>query len=269
MENFVREYPEQIANSVDMNSTNQTIHIYDGTFKLVKDDMTIDVNGKIWFDWTPRIGAKFSGSVDNVNFALNQFDREEGEIKLFIDDLEFGNCYISRTHYSETTEIEGGMSGVSIKGDRSIPVKKIKFSIPNLREFFGDITEIKNENSILASRNRLVFDNENLTITIDKKPEYSQLSDLLESEGGYILLYSGELVSKKGGLTATESREIFECFYNFITFLNGRSCSPVFIQGVHEDEVVWYDYTGYLTDSYKSVWYSDNSCGSLPYSPRQ
>jgi hypothetical protein len=47
----------------------------------------------------------------------------------------------------------------------------------------------------------------------------------------------------------------------YLSFLNGRRTSALFIQGIYEEEIIWCDYTNYVVDSYKYVfsWTQEHS----------
>jgi len=75
----------------------------------------------------------------------------------------------------------------------------------------------------------------------------------LATVGGFDILYAGRIEKKRGHITHSELREFITCLSYFLSFLNGRRCCPVIFKGIHEDETIWTDYSGYLTDIFKSV----------------
>ncbi len=89
------------------------------------------------------------------------------------------------------------MSGITILGDGTIPVNKISFSIPNLRELWGVQVKSISESSCTTSMNRIRLEDENFLITIDKCIDYKERIKSLQEKGGYLILYAGELTTKK------------------------------------------------------------------------
>jgi hypothetical protein len=79
------------------------------------------------------------------------------------------------------------------------------------------------------------------------------MNEDLSRRSGYMILYNGEFRSKKGPISYSDLQEPFHAFSMFLTFLNGRRCSPFFKQGVHNEEVLWTDYKGYSINQYKYV----------------
>ena len=121
------------------------------------------------------------------------------------------------------------------------------------------------DNNVSVSKGRLLFENDKYIITLDKSNKYKNLSDELEENGGYILLYSGELKSKKGPIKFEESKDIFHCLNTFLTFLNGRRTSALFMSGIFENKTMWCDYTNYFVDTFKNVtsWPQNHSISKL------
>ena len=149
--------------------------------------------------------------------------------------------------------MEGLVSEEAVKGDKSITVSKVIFAVPNLRDFFGLPVKKINDTGIKLSRSRLRFENENYIIVLDKSNEYKNLKKSLRFKGRYVLLYSGEIIKKKGNINFEKLQKLFSCFSTFLSFLNGRRCSPLFRQGIFNSRIIWCDYTSYLTDQYKYV----------------
>ncbi|RDC64028.1 hypothetical protein [Adhaeribacter pallidiroseus] len=109
------------------------------------------------------------------------------------------------------------------------------------------------EESDRISSTRLTFENDEYLINIDKRRNYEEQRKNLKNKGGFFLLYSGELTKKKGPINLKELKDVFRCFSNFLWFLNGRRCSPLFIQGIVQDNTVWTDYSRNLVDQYKYI----------------
>src|SRR5215210_2999393 len=93
--------------------------------------------------------------------------------------------------------------------------------------------------------NRISLENEKYIIHIDKREDYKELQNQLKIEGGFITLYSCNLLKKKGSFSYTEVSSIDKRLYFFLSFLNGRRISPVFLKGMVGEEIMWQEYFSY------------------------
>lgn len=255
IEDFQNNMPEINESIVEMKVANSQIIIYEGEYIIKYPENEVKIIGKVYFDWFPNFGTYFCGKplIDDRK-AFDLFQVKSFEI--IIDGLKFGDAFITRTNIqSINAEINfiGVLSQQAIFGDKSIPVNLIKFSVPNLREFRGLPVKKQTAKSITTSMNRLVLENDNFLITLDKLNNYNDLKKSLEENGGYVVLYAGEIKNKKGSMTFESVKDTFHCLDTFLTFLNGRRTSALFMTGIHDEEKIWSDYTDYYVDAYKSV----------------
>lgn len=252
-----KNVPEINPLSVEMTQANASIKIYDGVFILKNGTKEIKVDGNITFDWFPNSGAHFYGKPVQDTQEFYQITNGLNSFTIIIDGFEFGKGFITNTNFGNFKNdcfIKGTSSQEAVLGDKSISVNKILFSIPNLREFYGFPVKSITEKNFSTSRSRLILEDDNYIITIDKCQDYKNRKNSLDEKGGYIILYAGELSPKKGSLSHSDTKEIFHCLDTFLSFLNGRRTSALFIKGIHDDGVVWCDYTDYFTDPHKSVY---------------
>ncbi|RAR50890.1 hypothetical protein [Flavobacterium lacus] len=256
LEDYKNNIPEINESIVEMEKANSQIVIYEGEYVIKYADNEIKIVGKVYFDWFPNFGTYFSGKpLIDVDKAYDLFHKVK-MFEIIIDDLKFGDAFITRTNIQSLNgEINfiGVLSQQAIFGDKSIPVKTIRFSVPNLREFYGLPVKKQTVENISHFSGRLILENNNFLIKLDKLKNYAKLSSSLEESGGYVVLYAGEIESKKGSMTFETVKDTFHCLDTFLTFLNGRRTSALFITGMHEGEKVWSDFTGYHVDAFKSV----------------
>lgn len=261
---MLKEVPEINPFSVNMSDANEQIKIYEGEFILKNDLIEIKIVGNVAFVWFPNSGANFYGrAIVNPDELIKIFN-ELNSFILLIDGFEVGQGFITKTNFNNSHKdifIIGTLAQQVILGDRSISVKKIQFSVPNLIEFHGLPVKKITGNEFGVSMNRLRLENDHYVITIDKCRDYKKREDLLKEKGGFIILYAGELTSKKGSLSHADTKEVFHCLATYLSFLNGRRTSALFIKGIHDDQIVWSDYTNYFVDTYKAVhsWPQRNS----------
>jgi len=249
VDNWFKDYPDIIKSGISMNEPNEIIPIYNGVFKLIQDQNQVDIVGQINFIWFPDSGAHFTGEVKESSLDVVRLFKDTEKFKLLIEELEFGECLITKTSFGDGITIGGSLIKTAVKGDKSIPVSKVRFSIPNFKDFFG----LSVRDGSWSGKNRIKFENDDYLIIIDKRRDFKEAKESLSSKGGYLNLWNGELIKKKGNIVFDHLEDVQHCFSTFLSFLNGRRCSLLFKQGFHENEIVWTDYSDYFVDIYKFV----------------
>jgi hypothetical protein len=252
-----KDIPEMLEFSVKMEVPNEDIIIHEGIFILKgKDD--IKVNGRIDFRWFPFPGVYFEGTLENQ--VSNNFYKEKYEIE--IEGLYFSDCTVSRiiTKIGKISNIQlfGRTFGNSISGDSKKTVSSVNFAIPNLKRFWGSQV-LDKENGIWGSR--LSFKVDNYEIAIDSVNNFDKLKRELNGKGGYLNIYAGKINKTENDLISlTEANSVLASFNYFISLLNGRRTSALFLRGIYENEVLWSDFTPDAVDTYKDSknWTWDN-----------
>ncbi|MCW3806832.1 hypothetical protein [Plebeiibacterium marinum] len=246
--------PDIIKTSYVMEHPNEPILIHEGDFTLNQKERSLTLTGRVYFDWFPQQDIKFEGVIINsTDSIINAFDSNES-YDLLISGLSFGKALLQNISIGQNPNISGSLHSESVLGDKTISVTKVNFAIPNLKDFLGSSVKSENkEGSVQLSKSRLVFENEDYLIIIDKSLTFKKLNEELAHKGGYAILYAGELTKKNGSISHDELQELIHCFSVFLTFLNGRRCAPLFLQGIHENDVLWTDFTSYNVDQYKSI----------------
>lgn len=264
-EAFYKKQPTIITSSYEMDTPNQQIEIYKGHFILQKGVKSINIAGRIYFDWFPIKGVYFEGETSDTNLVITDFISDSDHFKILIDGKVFGETLFINVKFNHRTFIDGTIKGHAVLGDISIPVTSVNFSVPNLREFTGEIVKYKFGNERRTARNRIILENEKYIIHIDKSINYDDKYQLLKKRGGYINLYSGEIINKKGVIKYNDIIIILDSLTTFLTFLNGKRCAPLFIQGYHDNNIIWTDFTPRHIDQYKDAitWPQKNSIEGL------
>lgn len=249
-----------------MSTPNEVITIFDGVFNLLSDEINLEVSGKIFFTWIPYMGVKYEGIV-TTDLYLHQIAAFRNTRKF---DLKLTDQIIAKVHlnnfkisnFEEPIKVSGSTSGATLIGDKSVPVEKVIFSIPNMRSFHGEPVA----KGTSATKGRLRLDFDDFTITIDRDLNYKEKYEKLENQGGFILLWNGEIEKKGGCISHSELGSLLSALAKFLSFLNGRRCSPCFLQGIYGGSVIWTDYTGYTSDQYKYVisWPPEHSIEGIP-----
>lgn len=240
--------PQILTNRFSMGQPNESILLYQGDFALGGSDeaASVAVSGKIFFSWFPYVGPMFSGTL-NSKFSLADV---EGSVNVIVNREVWGIARITNVSVGESTGVEGRFIGKVVVGNKSVPVSQVSFVLANLREFFGEMVKDRG----WTGRQRLIFQDNVYQITIDKRREFKVSNRQLSQQGGYLIGYFGELQKKGGFIEFAEAGDLLESLTDFLTFLNGRRCSPILRTGLHEDKVIWADYSGHVVDDYRPVW---------------
>lgn len=245
-----KDIPETIKSGVTMRHPNDGIVIYSGEFKLTYEDKVVELGGQIEFKWYPSVGVEFRGFIGESSVEWKELlSIETIKFDLIVEGLIFGKCLLTKTSFGERGHVEGTTVGLSVKGDKSIGVSKIRFCLLNFRDFLGGI--VKEETKV--GKNRLVLESDDFKIILDKKMDFKAAVEVLRIQGGYFTTWNGEITKTKGNILFDEIKDELECLTAFLTFVNGKRCSPMFIQGLHEEQVIWTDYSAYSNDQHKNV----------------
>lgn len=241
--------PETIDCSIEMKEVNEELNIHEGEYVVKGKKKSFNAYGRIFFKWFPKIGTYFKGTLKN-NKALIFDLYMEGEISIIVKNKTIGNGFLLRAGTPEYS-FTGIFSTEVFTGEKAIPVKKISFSVPNLKEIIGEQIKKTQAESVNTCMGRLKLEDEKNLITIDKCFEYKDLIKELKNKRGYCILYKGELNKKRGRLDYNEGIKTLYCLNLFLSFINGMNTSALFIKGFYENKEQWCDYTNYKVDNYE------------------
>ncbi|MBC5838056.1 hypothetical protein [Flavobacterium muglaense] len=246
--------PELIENFIDFPKPNHTMEMFIGDFELRNHECSIGVNGKIYFSWFPEYGNYFTGT-----FLFGDFDKYISNpvdyFDIYIDEKKISTALIIKCITSLPSTnlfLKGVLTDKIFFGDKDLKIEVINFSIPNLRSINGNVVRDKKK-SIKA---RILLENDLWRIEIDKKSNYHELRDQLLIVGGYDLLYSGKITRLDG--THFDTGMVEDIFMNldlFLSFINGRNTSSLFLNGIKQNEIVWSDYTSKTVDVFEDNFY--------------
>ncbi|MFH4965809.1 hypothetical protein V8G69_12480 [Gaetbulibacter sp. M235] len=245
--------PNIIESDIKMEKANSMIDIHEGEYILLHNNININVVGRIYFYWFPSPNVYFSGILTSKNLEITEIIDSSESFTIIVNELEFGEGLITNTTISNNDDlkIKGISPHQSVLGDKTISVEKITFCIPNLRNFFGDSVKKISQKSKYSGRNRIKLENEKYNILIDKSITYGTLRDELKENGGYHILYNGEITSKKKTITFEELNDVFHCLDTFMTFLNGSRVCALFATGYFENKAIWTNYSYHHVDIFK------------------
>lgn len=253
---YIMEYP------------NERIVFYEGEF-MIKGSSHGDIKliGEIYFNWSPLFGPRFKGEIIEGVLPVNSLTN----LEFIINNQTIGLCYINRGKHFSSIDAEdkalilGGFNNKRlVLGDNKFKAKTIKFSILNLDSFFGDI--IQNGNgSRQFSRARLELNHPTFTVNIDKDFNYTAKREALEDEGGYQILYYGEITANNEPLVYNDVCEIIKIIGEFLTFVSGKRVTPIFISAMEENCVIYRDISGYDNNpfEFRQSWANKDHTGYL------
>lgn len=229
---------------------NEKIIIYDGEFKLKNSKSeSLIIKGEIYFKWFPHIGPKFKGEVQDNELTISVFSEEK--FNLEIHGNVVSECYISNQNIGELHTISGGFNNEIILGDKSLTSQKFKFSLLNFEDYLGESIKYETERGVTYSRARMLLSNEKFEILIDKDINYKSKYSLLKEDGGFTILYNGEVNILKGSFDYIQISDLMEILGNFLSFVCGKRNTPLFLSAIHEEKILYQDFTGYYNHPYE------------------
>lgn len=259
-----------IANTglMDHIEQNKPFVIYEGEFVLDSGDRIFHITGTILFDWFPNIRVHFIGTTQAYSSEIEGYPFKTNENRIIINNYEFGIVIITKVliqaNYGDVI-LHGKLISQSILGNKESKVQRVLFAIPNLISLSGNALQKQTKGPHYAYRGRIFLENEKFAISLDRDPTFSKLNDYLEEKGGYGITYNGELKFKDRDRSHKDIYNILECLNHFLSFINGRRVSALFIHGIENEVPIWIDYTHYECDIYKNVhiWPVSNSIDGL------
>lgn len=246
----IKDIPEILEASIEMQEANQPIKIYEGIFVIKQGTKEITISGFIQYDWFPSTGANFYGTIEELSQDNIVLIKNSEYLEVMVNGFNIGLGIITSTTYSNNLSIKGTFRLETITGDKSIAVEKIRFCIPNFQQFLGETVKNTTATNIQTARNRITLENDKYTITIDKCIDHVARYNAVNEKGGYIITHIGELIPKKGNLTFQNVENITHCLNIFLSYVNGKRTSALFIEGIFKEEVIWCDYSNYHIDTY-------------------
>jgi len=238
------DHPAQLLPRTET-TMDRPVTIHTGEFVLKGENAEIPLTGTVYFKWFPSHGTAFEGnSGEPIRL------RKEHNFDLYIGEENLGSCFL--TNVSGEQHFRGVFKSSCITGEQNIAVESIEFEIFNLRDFTGHGVR-KGPKSY--ANNLLTLEDDRHMVMLFKHIDHENERKALRWQGSYQALYSGRLNYKnpRQPLTFENSRDTFDALSLFLTFLNGRRCSPIFRKGMFGEETTWTDYTPYHTDKQKAV----------------
>lgn len=250
----MEQLPVALPDKVEMSEANAPIVIYEGEYILKGPAQDIKLTGRIFYNWLPSRGLRYSGVAKEQRIlGPDLFNKT---FHVIIQGMELGSVLLTKLSMKTTQPsiIEGFINSPVFTGDKNISVEKVNFSVPNFQGFIGQCVRRKTFSGSSICRDRLVFEDDNYQIILEKHQDFTAREENLKKSGGYHILYNGELSSKKGKITHLELKDLIRCFSSFLSFINGRRTSVHFVHGIKSEKIIWTDYSNYyFVHPYKHV----------------
>jgi hypothetical protein len=239
-----------VSSIIEIDKPNEKINIYTGEINFkINNESTIKANGEIYFKWFPHLKTEFTAELLNQNFDKSIL--ESDKLELIINDNIIGRCYINSQNFGQTHTIKGGFFDKIIFGDKTLIANNFKFSILNLDDFLGEKIEYLQEFGSKSSMARIKLQHEKFEIFIDKVLEFKNKYELLKENGGYQILYNGEIKIIKKSFSFEKISNLLNILGHFLSFVSGRKNNPLFLTAIYENEILYQEYTGYANYPYE------------------
>lgn len=234
--------PKYTQPIVNLEKPNSKIVIHTGIFRLEYEENSHQVNGLIEFKWYPHVGVYFQGEVSrDMLFLLGGKD-----LRIYIDEDYIGKGFLTSQSFNKGISIEGVFSKECILNDDSVPVNEVKFIVPNMRELYG----ISIADGQLLTRGRIELSQSDHILILDKMPDYRSREKEVNLSGGYYNLYSAFL-KFKNPIYFKGLKKYTQIINAFLSFVNGRQVGGLFYSGIHDDQILWQDYSNPKIEPYK------------------
>ena len=180
---------------------------------------------------------------------LNSFD----DFQLEIDGFSFAKVLLSRVNAREKIIIHGIATSKAILGDKSINCKSADFVLVNFKFFIGETIKIINsKGDFKGIKGRIVLENTHYKVILDRGDFFEEKQKKLEFEGGFMHMYDGLITKiKDKPLSYDEATRLIYQLSVFLSFINGRRCSPILLTGISDNKVIWQDYTIYPNSPFR------------------
>ncbi|MFS0672579.1 MULTISPECIES: hypothetical protein [Ornithinibacillus] len=236
---------------------NPTAIIYDGFFTLNNGTNTLKIKGTIVNSFSYIYEIKFTGEIidDIYNNILNS--QLLGKYTLQAGNF-VGEGYLYR--------ICGNIVFGKILREIQYELKemnKLTFSLVNLIPI-GDKV-IEEERRTYLGFSSLLFDD--WSIELEKKIDYKQIYEELETHKGFANTHIGKLTNKNNeNFTYKDAKVILNKLYSYLSFICGRRIFPCEIKGYNNLELVFSSYENKLIDTWSTLntWYPKNKKEIFP-----
>ena len=264
-ENLEKLVPHIMEDLVVMSEPNDSINLYSGVFVLKNAEINVALKGVIKYSWLPSPNIRFTGSgAVEGNRYFSYFDGSL-ETEIIIEDYVWGPVIITnlvRTATGDKGIVKGIFANSLVLGSNKNLLNRLRFSLANMKEFgntlarapgrkkeFGRASGKKAE---ITGWFRTKIENDTLSIKIDQRETFKDHLERLKNNGGFHILYNGEIQFKK----PVEYEIATDYSWGlglFLSFLNGRRVHPIFVEGFKNLKKKISEFPLAINEPYQSV----------------
>jgi hypothetical protein len=213
-----------------MRSPDSPVALLKNKLKLSKNKIMCEGDGLIQLKWRPSPSISFEMECDISHIKSNELPigparLESGESRPLCFDVFVTEINTKGKDNRKVASISGDIAYPKTIPEKPAERSKVKFHLINFINYPGT--------------GRLILDNSNCLIKIDKNNNADKLYKILRKKGGYAITHTGLLEHKNGTLKLEEARSQLEALYYFSAFLSGRWCGPVLSSGLSEGLRIW------------------------------
>jgi len=219
-------------------------------------------DGAVTARWrpTPHIAGEAAGPLHPLQMGNLLGNRESIELPSRIRI----RANLSGEPVPVTTEPQTFSSSTSERygsvGRRDLPFDEVRFGVPNFLDVLGPRVRWPS-----GTGWRIQLDAPNHVIVLDGRPDYSDIRNQLESEGGYALTHAGSLVAKRR-LAVRTAEGLIDALHYFLSFAAGRWTGPVLPVGFRAGKPIWAQWEVGQLDPWGASWswFDRHDAAALP-----
>ncbi|NJM00762.1 MAG: hypothetical protein HC924_19260 [Synechococcaceae cyanobacterium SM2_3_2] len=214
---------------------------------------------QIYLSWLHTPKVKIAGKT-SIHSMLSI-----GEYKLRLSFLQKKQEYsllVTNTHRSdEGLQFQGSIKDLTFVHNEADDLSYVIFHVPNFSDFQGTwITS----NGRDGWNGRVILEDEEWLITIDKTKEFKGLDKSIRESGGYAITHVGKIEKKDGTqFSIDKADDLLNCLHYFFSFVRCGWSSPILVVGFDEHNVKsWEDHKISNLDSGQNILSWFNHTGS-------
>lgn len=242
--------PEPISAYYPYGEPNESIRLYAGnmSISIPGEQVTTEAPGQLWLQWMPSPRVRYKVTTNQMTAVRwLMAGADDSTIKLpQITQIPACNAEPASID-EEPSPIEGVFNSAMI-GEQDATLSQITFHVVNFPCVIG--APLKQEGRLW--RGRMSWQDDLWSVTLDARPECSQLQRKVRMDGGYIVTYTGKITRPNSeNFSVPEAREILNMLRAGLSFASGRWVTPMLPVGFDIDgKAVWTDWNIYRLDAW-------------------
>ncbi|MBD2468821.1 hypothetical protein [Nostoc sp. FACHB-145] len=260
LESLLKQYSPALLPIYWTEKPNEPIQLYKGLLEIIQEETAYKGEGTVFLEWLPSPRIKFYFSTQGeftYQINLDKARLNILEIEIIVEVYIMSLPII----FHEKLEISGYLNEPTLLG-LGQDLTNVVFHLSNFHDFIGTQVYRKDirKNSICSDR--LLLEVESWSIYIDKLENFTEITESLQSQGGYAITHVGKIErSDQKTFSSKEAEEVLEVLHWFLSFCRGFRISPILLVGQNNNgEKVWEKWhSNQLISPWKKVdsWFID------------